>query len=154
MNSPSVSYIPVNTPEQFQQFYRDHPGSNSFIHVHTNSEASDTVRYDAFVAMLLKADTMPMMKLHAALGTCGEAGELADAIKKEIIYGKPMDRANIVEELGDLRFYIQAVMNLYKITEQEVLQSNAHKLAQRYRSLRYSDEAAIARADKNGSSEN
>ena len=107
------------------------------------------VRYDAFVAALFKAQTPELMKLHAALGVCGEAGELGDAIKKEVIYGKPVDLENIVEELGDLRFYIQAVMNLYGLSEQDILQRNANKLAKRYRSLSYSDEAAIARADKN-----
>ena len=106
------------------------------------------VRYDQFVRQLLKADSEVMMKLHAALGVAGEAGELADAIKKECIYKKPVDRTNIIEELGDLRFYMQAVQQMYEITEQEVLQANADKLAKRYLGLTYSDQAAIARADK------
>ena len=106
------------------------------------------VRYDQFVRQLLKADSEVMMKLHAALGVAGEAGELADAVKKECIYKKPVDRYNIIEELGDLRFYMQAVQQMYEITEQEVLQANADKLAKRYVGLTYSNEAAIARADK------
>lgn len=110
------------------------------------------VRYDQFVQQLLKADTAVMMKLHVALGVAGEAGELADAVKKECIYNKPVDRNNVIEELGDLRFYIQGVMQMYEITEQEVLQHNADKLAKRYAQLTYSDSAAIARADKNGES--
>ena len=86
-----------------------------------------------------------------SLGVCGEAGELADVVKKEVIYGKDHDRKHLVEELGDLRFYTQAVMNLNGITEQEVLQQNANKLCVRYKQLRYSDESAIAREDKAGS---
>lgn len=108
------------------------------------------VRYDVFVASLFKVMSNEMMKAHAAMGICGEAGELCDAIKKEIMYGKLIDRANVVEELGDLRFYIQATQNLYRITEQEILQQNADKLAKRYADLHYSDTAAIARADKSG----
>jgi hypothetical protein len=53
-----------------------------------------------------------------------------------------------VEELGDLRFYIQAVMNTLGISEYEILQENANKLRVRYAGLSYSNEAAIARADK------
>lgn len=106
------------------------------------------VRYDVFVAGLFKLQSTDLMKMHAGLGTCGEAGELADAIKKEIVYGKPVDRSNIVEELGDIRFYMQAVQNLYGISEQEVLQMNANKLAERYKGLAYSDKAAQDRADK------
>lgn len=113
--------------------------------------ALECVRYDQFVLALLKPQTRKEMIFHAALGVCGEAGELADAIKREHVYGKPEDRKNIVEELGDLRWYIQAVMNLYGISEQEILQENAFKLAERYKSLKYSDKAALDRADKKGS---
>ena len=106
------------------------------------------VRYDNFVRNLFKPMTEPFMALHAALGVSGEAGELADAVKKEYIYMKPRDRGNIVEELGDLRFYIQAVQNHYEISDGEVLQKNADKLSKRYVSLKYSDEEAIERKDK------
>lgn len=123
--------------------------SHGFVNVYDPEEVNvKQVRYDVFVALLFKVQHFDLMQLHAALGVCGEAGELADAIKKHVIYGKPLDRDNIIEELGDLRFYIEAVQNLYKITEQEVLQANANKLAQRYKSLTYSDQAAIERADK------
>jgi NTP pyrophosphatase (non-canonical NTP hydrolase) len=91
------------------------------------------------------------MKWHAVAGVCGEAGELADAIKKELAYRKPIDRENIVEELGDLRFYMRAVQNLYGISDQEVLQKNADKLSTRYKNLTYSDTEAIERADKKDS---
>lgn len=110
---------------------------------------SEVIRYDVFVAGLFKQSDLISMKLHSVLGVCGEAGELADCIKKETIYGKPLDRANLIEELGDLKFYIQAVQNLYNLTEQDILQANANKLAARYKGLTYSDAAAIAREDKN-----
>jgi NTP pyrophosphatase (non-canonical NTP hydrolase) len=145
----------MNTPNTFVQFsieedFKGCPGANSFVVIRLPEGASETLRYDAFVAMLFKQQAVATMKLHAALGACGEAGELGDAIKKEVIYERPVDRANVVEELGDLRFYIQATMNLYGITEQEVLQQNANKLCVRYKQLRYSDEAAQRREDKAG----
>jgi NTP pyrophosphatase (non-canonical NTP hydrolase) len=125
--------------------------AQGFVHVlDQGTKYPYNIRYDNFVALLFKAQSSELMKLHAALGVCGEAGELADAIKKEVIYNKPLDRENLVEELGDLRFYIQAVQNVYGITEQEVLQANANKLAKRYQGLAYSDRAAQNRADKNG----
>ena len=111
------------------------------------------IRYDDFVRQLFKADTFQMMAAHAAMGIAGEAGEFTDAIKKHIMYNKPIDRANIIEELGDLRFYMQAAQNLFGITESAILQANADKLATRYAGLRYTDAAAIARADKAGASE-
>ena len=129
--------------------------ANSFVLVYPEDWSpdnpdliADLIRYDQFVLQLFKADTAPGMLNHAVLGVAGEAGELVDAIKKHTIYGKPLDRANIIEELGDLRFYIQAMQNVLGITESEVLQANADKLSKRYRGLKYSDKAAIERADK------
>lgn len=139
-----IEMTQTSAPEAFT----GHPGANSFVCIRLSDQTIETLRYDAFVGLLFKQQSLNLMCLHAALGVAGEAGELADCIKKEIIYGKPLDRANLVEELGDLRFYIQATMMLYGISEQEVLQQNANKLCVRYKQLRYSDDAAIGRADK------
>lgn len=114
------------------------------------STVNQEMRYSKFVDTLFKHDTDDMELMHAALGITGEAGEIADAVKKAVVYCKPIDRANIVEELGDLRFYMQALMNKLGIHECEVLQMNANKLAKRYPTGGYSNEAAIARADKVG----
>ena len=120
------------------------------IYVLTTNEQKEIspVRYDRFVGQLFKPDTHNNVLMHAALGVCGEAGELADAIKKHVVYGKPLDFNNVREELGDLFFYMQALMNELGIECQEVYQQNANKLADRYKSLTYSDAAAIAREDK------
>ena len=123
------------------------PLSNSFIGVTVGGETK-TIRYDEFVKLLFKVDTFKQMVNHAALGVCGEAGELADCLKKHVHYGKKIDFQNLVEELGDLRFYIQSIQNIFNIPERAILQYNANKLSKRYAELAYSDEAAIARADK------
>ncbi len=129
--------------------------SNSFVLIYPEDWtpdnpdlAADPVRYDQMVLQLFKAGTVQDMLNHAAMGVAGEAGELIDAVKKHTVYSKPLDRENIIEELGDLRFYIQAMQNVLGITESEVLQANANKLAKRYRGLKYTDQAAINRADK------
>lgn len=112
------------------------------------SGANRVMLYSDFVANLFKHDTKDMEYMHAALGVAGEAGELADAVKKHVVYGKELDWGNIVEELGDLRFYMQQIMNMVGISEEEVLQGNANKLGMRYKNGSYSNEEAIARADK------
>lgn len=85
--------------------------------------------------------------VHMVLGIAGEAGELLDAIKKHAIYGKPLDLANVIEELGDLEFYMEGLRQGVNVTRYETLQHNIKKLTERY-GARYSNEAAIARADK------
>ncbi len=107
--------------------------------------------YKDFVRALIKKFDDPRLELcHSAMGAFGEVGELCDAIKRHVIYGKPADRVNIVEELGDLEFYLEDIRTKYSITRQETLQDNADKLAIRYKGLSYSDQAAINRADKAG----
>lgn len=86
-------------------------------------------------------------RLHMVLGIAGEAGEIVDAVKKAAIYNKPLDRENIVEELGDLLFYMQGLANGLDITWEEVTNYNFAKLSKRY-PAGYSDSAAQARADK------
>ena len=109
---------------------------------------TETIRYDQFVKWLLKPGTEQIVALHCAIGIAGEAGEIADEIKIEYIYGKPRNLKHIIEELGDLEFYIQALRSHYNISRQQILQANADKLSVRYSTLRYSDEQAIARADE------
>ena len=85
---------------------------------------------------------------HMATGISGESGELEDAIKKHIIYNKPLDRENVIEELGDLEFYMEGIRQGLGITREEVLLSNIAKLAKRYPQMEYSNAAAQERADK------
>lgn len=85
--------------------------------------------------------------LHNGVGISGEAGELLDGIKKHVVYNKPLDRENIVEELGDLEFYMEGLRQTVGITREETLVANIAKLQVRY-GAKYSDAAAHARADK------
>lgn len=85
--------------------------------------------------------------LHMAVGVAGEAGELVDCIKKYAIYGKPMDLINLVEELGDLEFYMERIRQRTGVTREETLLATINKLGKRYGD-KYSDQAAQVRADK------
>lgn len=108
-----------------------------------------SVGYGEMVKRLFKKMAAPTDDLmHAAIGISGEAGEPLDAVKKNWVYNKPLDRANVVEELGDIEFYLEALREELKITRSEVLQVNAAKLSERYKSGVYSDAQAIARMDK------
>lgn len=85
--------------------------------------------------------------IHMAIGIAGESGELLDAIKKAVIYGKPLDRENVIEELGDLEFYMAGLRAALDITREQVIAHNVAKLEKRY-AKGYSDKAAQERADK------
>jgi len=85
---------------------------------------------------------------HCGTGVSGESGELVDAIKKHVIYGRELDRNNVIEELGDLEFYMERIRQLLNIDRAETIVANIDKLAIRYPDYRYNNQAAICRADK------
>lgn len=85
---------------------------------------------------------------HMATGVATEAGELVDAVKKHVQYEKPLDRENVIEELGDLEFYMEGLRRGAGITREETLEANMKKLGKRYKDFQYSDQRAHDRADK------
>lgn len=87
-------------------------------------------------------------ELHMAIGVSGESGELLDAVKKNVIYQKPLDRENVIEELGDIEFYMQGLRSSLGITREEVIEHNIAKLSKRYSSGTFTNKDAQARADK------
>ena len=86
--------------------------------------------------------------IHMAMGISGGAGGLLDAIKKATIYNKPLDINNVIEELGDLEFYMEGLRQSLELSREEILRENFNKLSVRYAGLQYSDSAAQLRADK------
>ena len=86
--------------------------------------------------------------LHMIMGVAGEVGELLDAIKKSIFYRKPLDAVNVVEELGDIEFYLEGLRQGLCIDRDGVIEANMRKLGRRYHGYQYSDKRAIDRADK------
>lgn len=86
--------------------------------------------------------------IHMAMGVSGEAGELLDAIKKPTIYRKPIDMENVIEELGDLEFFMERIRQMTGITREQTIQANIAKLGKRYSQGTYSNTQAQVRADK------
>lgn len=85
---------------------------------------------------------------HMATGLSGESGEVLDCIKKHVIYGKDLDRENLVEELGDIEYFIEGIRQSTRISRKECIFHNISKLSKRYKNMSYSNEQAQARADK------
>lgn len=70
--------------------------------------------------------------LHALLGIGTEAGELQDMLKKHLMYGKAFDRTNLVEECGDLLWYIAFALKTVNVTMSDCMERNIKKLQVRY----------------------
>lgn len=70
--------------------------------------------------------------LHALLGMSDEMGEINNQFKKHWVYGKELDVVNIVEELGDLSWFMAIMMDELGIDLDEVHNKNIEKLKVRY----------------------
>ena len=70
--------------------------------------------------------------LHCAIGASTETGELLDAFKKNIYYGKELDLINIGEEIADVMWYLSNLARLCNLDFEVLLQNNINKLKVRY----------------------
>jgi NTP pyrophosphatase (non-canonical NTP hydrolase) len=82
--------------------------------------------------------------LHSAIGLSGESGELLDAVKKHLYYGKSLDIINLKEEAGDILWFLSILLNRLDISFEEVMEKNIEKLKARY-GEKFSEEKAINR---------
>lgn len=98
--------------------------------------------------MVEEATDLSMHLNHMAMCIAGEAGEIIDCVKKYTIYNKPLDMDNLIEELGDMEFYLEGLRQALSINRETTIVHNINKLSKRYEGIKYSDKAAQERKDK------
>lgn len=87
--------------------------------------------------------TIPQL-LHAGMGMATEAGEFVDALKKHIYYGKPLDRTNLKEEIGDLLWYAALACDHLGYDLESAMEDNIAKLRIRFPE-KFTEEKAVSR---------
>lgn len=120
------------------------------------NNGNEKIEYSSMVRFLKKPGEVIVSELsatdadliHMTMGVCGESGELLDAVKKAVIYRKNLDIENVIEELGDLEFYLEGIRQILNLTRDQILEANINKLSKRYNNLKYSDAQAQERKDK------
>lgn len=114
----------------------------------------DNKKYVEFVKSIEKpsdsisVDALHKRQIHAALGIAGESGETVDIVKKHVIYGKELDANKLIEECGDVLYYMAVLLDSVNSSIPEAMFKNYVKLNARYYKGSYSNEQAINRADK------
>lgn len=68
----------------------------------------------------------------SGLGVAGEAGEVADIIKKHVGHNHPLDEDKLKNELGDVLWYVADLARTLGITLSSVAEMNVAKLKKRY----------------------
>ena len=71
---------------------------------------------------------------HGLIGLMGEIGEYSDIIKRHYHYqlGDSLDTDHICEEIGDMLYYIQVLLNCHGLVMEDCIFSLNAKFAKRY----------------------
>ncbi len=101
--------------------------------------------------LLDRPDHMPTeeqyMILWNVLGLAGEAGEVANLVKKGICHQHGLDRDKVIDELSDVAWYLAAICSKLGISLSDVMQANIDKLSKRYGVEGYTSAQSINRTD-------
>jgi len=89
--------------------------------------------YQQLAARTLGRDRTHEQQLaNAALGLTGEAGEVAEVIKKHLFHATPLDQDALAKELGDCLWYLGAFATVLGLSLDDIAQRNIDKLRRRY----------------------
>lgn len=89
--------------------------------------------YQELAARTLGRDRTHEQQLaNAALGLTGEAGEVAEVIKKHLFHATPLDEVALAKELGDCLWYIGAFATVLGLSLNDIAEGNIEKLKKRY----------------------
>lgn len=67
-----------------------------------------------------------------ALGMAEEAGEVAGEVKKHVFHDKPLDSEKILNECGDVLWYLDRMLSELGWTMEDAMAYNDGKLSKRY----------------------
>ena len=100
--------------------------------------ASETMTYDRAIREMSEYKLREVSNMsYAVMGLTGEAGEVANAFKKVIRDHQGVVSAevrdDIVDELGDVLWYVTAIAHELGFTLEEVAIRNNFKLEERYK---------------------
>lgn len=76
------------------------------------------------------------------------AGDVLDQVKKHVVYNRELKLVDLLLALGWLHHATTNLAAIEGLSDDDIHEHNLRKLGDRYEGLKYSDEAAEARADK------
>lgn len=83
--------------------------------------------------------------VHAIIGLATESVELIEALLLSIASGEPIDRVNVLEELGDQGWYTAILVDALNASWSNIHETNIAKLAARNKGKSFNAEATINR---------
>lgn len=94
------------------------------------------MRYEEYKEKAMRTKNNELSKrdllIESVMGLTGEAGEVADIVKKYLYQGHNLDKEHIKEEVGDVMWYIVELLESVDLELEDCLQYNIDKLNSRY----------------------
>lgn len=85
--------------------------------------------------------------VNGVMGLNGEAGEVIDIVKKHMFQGHELDKDKLVDECGDVLWYLNLIAYGLNIDLEEVAKHNIEKLEKRYPKGYFRKEDSINRKE-------
>lgn len=95
---------------------------------------NDIIMFDQYTEFVKSMKVYPEKYaiIYPALGLCGEAGEIAEKVKKSMRGDvKEIDKQALLKELGDPLWYLTSLADDLGFTLQDVVDANVEKLQSR-----------------------
>lgn len=113
--------------------------SDEYVNLAIKTENRD------FITIFPRIKNSQFIRLdHASKGMITEVGEFVDELKKWEFYGKSYTTTSLVEELGDLMWYIAIACDAIGVPLEVVMEKNIAKLKARY-GEKFNEEDALNR---------
>lgn len=150
VNATPAAGMAILSEDQLQESQKMDKSQKMLLEVsvsgHTyNEDAPLSANAYQGAAMTTKKELGFVNNLHHAMyGMMDETGELANAIKANLVYGKNLDKLNVIEELGDNLWFASLMADTLGVPLAVVMEANIAKLQVRYQEG-YADAKALGR---------
>jgi NTP pyrophosphatase (non-canonical NTP hydrolase) len=127
--------IPSQTTPEYKEHHRDIQEILAFIDnkiLIPNIWAVDLEEYQRDVLRTTSKTSTKDMLTNGVMGLTGESGEVADMVKKYMFQGHPLSEDDLIEELGDVCYYIALIAEAVGSNINEVIRKNTIKRQDRY----------------------
>ena len=148
MTTPRRSHLPhsVAVSARIALTIRAIAVSHPALTQHATSLRMTFDDYQRLAARTMGPRTREQQLANVGLGLAGEAGEVADTLKKHLFHAHPLDRDALAKELGDCLWYVAGAATALGLSLGEIAAGNVEKLRRRYPDG-FSEERSVNRVE-------
>lgn len=94
-------------------------------------EIMDLKEYQVYTRSTRPVKSIDQEMAYLGLGLAGEAGEVANEMKRAFEQGREVSTGKVIDELGDVLWYLARFLDEYNMTFEDLAAANKNKLVAR-----------------------